>query len=297
MGKETASLREQFDLKSQDESSLRAQLNQITANSRDAQKSLEEKIKVLEISSNKTGVLQEKIDDLMRGKGENESALSDVRKELDVAESTLREKSQEISRLSEDNERLSDQLASAVERPSVEGQESEIGEFVQVECAKLQSAAVEEKLSDWENKYAALIQEKESMMKENKSVVFELRSELEKSETQCRALFDDLESQRAKNNELKKEKLESQEASEKALLNRLFPEVSLESQVDNHALWLQNFQRSLKSQQAAPESEIQGMKDENAHLEKQVAKYKSVLASTETMLKELEASVESEEKN
>jgi len=98
------------------------------------------------------------------------------------------------------------------------------------------------------------------------------------------------------------------EASQKDFLQRLFPSVSASEAKEKHSDWLEAFaievnkwkddtasKASALATQAATEASNAASEDKLQKLEGQVDHYKAVLAETENMLNQLQASVESEE--
>ena len=107
----------------------------------------------------------------------------------------------ELSRLAEENERISDQLATYVERPRTEGQEAN-GQNSQNGHGDSHNGnhEAQEKEQMWHKKYLAMSQEHEQILKEKDVILQNLNSTESKYKTQVSKLEADLEDQRAKNN-------------------------------------------------------------------------------------------------
>ncbi|XP_032865643.2 kinectin isoform X5 [Tyto alba] len=110
------------------------------------------------------------------------------------------------------------------------------------------------------------------------------------------------EQQRKKNNE-KQQHLEAAEVETRELLQKLFPKVSLPSNV-SHSEWICGFEKMAKEylREASGSGDVKAMEQklkeaEEMHvlLQLECEKYKSVLAETEGILQRLQRSVEEEE--
>ncbi|XP_062433545.1 kinectin isoform X9 [Rhea pennata] len=110
------------------------------------------------------------------------------------------------------------------------------------------------------------------------------------------------EQQRKKNNE-RQQHLEAAEMETREILQKLFPEVSLPSNM-SHSEWICGFEKMAKEylQGASGSEEIKAMEQKlkeaegmNMLLQLDCEKYKSVLAETEGILQRLQRSVEEEE--
>ncbi|XP_040985580.1 kinectin isoform X5 [Aquila chrysaetos chrysaetos] len=110
------------------------------------------------------------------------------------------------------------------------------------------------------------------------------------------------EQQRKKNNE-KQQHLEAAEVETRELLQKLFPKVSLPSNV-SHSEWICGFEKMAKEylREASGSQDVKAMEQklkeaEEMHilLQLECEKYKSVLAETEGILQRLQRSVEEEE--
>eukprot|EP00092_Neocalanus_flemingeri_P010309 GFUD01011106.1.p1 GENE.GFUD01011106.1~~GFUD01011106.1.p1 ORF type:complete len:866 (-),score=365.14 GFUD01011106.1:1088-3685(-) len=216
----------------------------------------------------------------------------EVEAELNTIKQKLAEKDSETSRLMEENERLSEQLASSVERPAADGEEA--GNADMNGHGEAADAAEAQKIvdEDWRDKFEVLHMEHEKMLAKQKMLQIEFETELSKYQG-------DMESIKSKNNDLNSSLAEAKKAST-ALLVRLFPALppNLElSQLEEQA------KESLEDLQAVAErtpspskpAPVEDNSEEMEKLESQVAHYKTVLAQTESMLNSLQASVESAE--
>merc|ERR1719315_809723 len=145
---------------------------------------------------------------------------------------------------------------------------------------------------DWRDKFEVLHMEHEKMLAKQKMLQIEFETELSKYKG-------DLESIKAKNNDLNSSLAEAKIAT-KALLVRLFPALppSLElDQLEDQAKESLEDLQAVAERAPAPIEPIAAPdnSEEVEKLENQVAHYKTVLAQTERMLNSLQASVESAE--
>lgn len=105
----------------------------------------------------------------------------------------------ELSRLAEDNERLSDQLASYHERPAAEGQEAN-GNSTATTNGDHSNSKSNHEQDPWHKKYLAISQEHEQICKEKDVILQKMHSVESHYKSQVSKLESDLEDQRAKNN-------------------------------------------------------------------------------------------------
>ena len=112
----------------------------------------------------------------------------------------------ELSRLAEENERISDQLATYVERPRTEGQEANGNANANSQNGhngdhfKNNEKKHQEEEQVWHKKYLAMSQEHEQILKEKDVIMQNFSSVESQYKTQVSKLEADLEDQRAKNN-------------------------------------------------------------------------------------------------
>jgi len=223
----------------------------------------------------------------------------------------------ELSRLAEENERISDQLATYVERPRTEGQEangtsalaSQNGHNDNGHFNNEKKHQEEEQI--WHKKYLAMSQEHEQILKEKDVIMQNFSSVESQYKTQVSKLEADLEDQRAKNNDnedVKASVLRDAEQAQKLFLQRLFPvemkDITMTAK-SSHKDWLEELASKVEHSKVLAsrkevakelqQKEIKGSSEELEKLEGQVKHYKSVLDETETMLNQLQAAVESEE--
>eukprot|EP00092_Neocalanus_flemingeri_P013146 GFUD01014165.1.p1 GENE.GFUD01014165.1~~GFUD01014165.1.p1 ORF type:complete len:638 (-),score=266.74 GFUD01014165.1:116-2029(-) len=120
----------------------------------------------------------------------------EVEAELNTIKQKLAEKDSETSRLMEENERLSEQLASSVERPAADGEEA--GNADMNGHGEAADAAEAQKIvdEDWRDKFEVLHMEHEKMLAKQKMLQIEFETELSKYQG-------DMESIKSKNNDLR----------------------------------------------------------------------------------------------
>lgn len=205
--------------------------------------------------------------------------------------------SDDNTRLTEDNERISDQLANYVERPQTEGREAN-----GTSTPEPNGKAHEEE-NVWHKKYLAMSQEHEQIIKEKDVILQKLHSAESQFKSQVSKLESDLDVQRGKNNDKNQQEVQlvktESEQNQKLFLQRLFPDIKAPKANQSHQDWLEVFAdevnkcKNVNKQQPKPSVDNEQLQK----LEGQVKHYKSVLAETENMLNQLQASVESEESN
>jgi len=292
------------------------------------------------------------------GSEELKKVNQDLEAKVNELTSNCLKQKEELARLADENERISDQLASMAERPAAEGQESNGQESFngngdhhapsEETPTEIKKTSELEQENPWQQKYLAISQEHEQISKE-KDVILEKMHTVESDyKSQVSKLESDLEDQRAKNNELRSKNwktvealnsveqnyqkllksnenqsdtkvleaaLRDAEVSQKDFLQRLFPSVTVaEAKTgQKHEDWLEEFAReaqkwieeqAAKASKAATDAAAQinvasnddnDAEDKLQKLEGQVEHYKTVLAETENMLNQLQASVENEE--
>jgi len=213
---------------------------------------------------------------------------ADLEAELSSTKQKLTEKEKETARLLEENERLSEQLASSVERPAADGEEAGNGEMNGHGEAAQDVNTQKQVDEDWRDKFEVLHMEHEKMLAKQKMLQIEFETEVNKYQGE-------LEGIKSKNNDLNLSLSEAKKASS-ALLVRLFPTIPPNTELDRLEVLAKE---ALKDLQAEAEKSVAATVVDNTEevekLENQVAHYKTVLAQTESMLNSLQASVESAE--
>jgi len=213
---------------------------------------------------------------------------ADLEAELSSTKQKLTEKEKETARLLEENERLSEQLASSVERPAADGEEAGNGEMNGHGEAAQDVNTQKQVDEDWRDKFEVLHMEHEKMLAKQKMLQIEFETEVNKYQGE-------LEGIKSKNNDLNLSLSEAKKASS-ALLVRLFPTIPPNMELDRLEVLAKE---ALKDLQAEAEKSVAATVVDNTEevekLENQVAHYKTVLAQTESMLNSLQASVESAE--
>nr|XP_053639473.1 kinectin-like isoform X6 [Cherax quadricarinatus] len=144
--------------------------------------------------------LQHKLQETLHEKAEVDSRLIQVESELRSVRQVVLDQNTRIERLKEEKESLASQSV----RPAAEGQENG-------------DVHAEQTLASDTAHLVSLVKEKEILIEEQLSEVVNLRKEISR-------LKEDLESQRAKNNEASGE-VEEEKAKVRAVLRRIFPEV------------------------------------------------------------------------
>jgi len=283
------------------------------------------------------------------GSEELKKVNQDLEAKVNELSSNCLKQKEELARLADENERISDQLASMAERPAAEGQEANGNESFNgngdhhAPSDDIKKAAVAEQENLLQQKYLAIGQEHEQILKEKDVILQKMHTVESDYKSQVSKLESDLEDQRAKNNELRSKNwktvealnsveqnyqkllksnqkqnekpagsdtkvleaaLNDAEVSQKDFLQRLFPSVKA-TEEEKHCDWLEDFaskankwiEEQATAAATASKAAIATSEEEDKlqKLEGQVEHYKVVLAETETILNQLQASVESEE--
>jgi len=193
--------------------------------------------------------------------------------ELAAIKQKLTEKEKETVRLMEENERLSEQLASSVERPAADGEEA--GGMNGHNSDAEQNGDAQKKVEeDWRDKFELLHMEHEKMLAKQKMQQIDFETELSKYKGE-------LDGIKSKNNELNSSLGEAIVAPV-ALLARLFPT-------------LEGKEEQVPELEKLAKEQLSQLEEGSAAKDSQVNHYKGVLAQTESMLNSLQASVESAE--
>jgi len=214
---------------------------------------------------------------------------ADLEAELSSTKQKLTEKEKETARLLEENERLSEQLASSVERPAADGEEAGNGEMNGHGEAAQDVETQKQVDEDWRDKFEVLHMEHEKMLAKQKMLQIEFETEVNKYQGE-------LEGIKSKNNDLNLSLSEAKKASS-ALLVRLFPTIPPNTELDKLEVLAKEALKDLlaEAEKSVADTVVVDNSEEVEKLENQVAHYKTVLAQTESMLNSLQASVESAE--
>jgi len=213
------------------------------------------------------------------------AAKHQLQSELTTLKDKLSEKEVENTRIMEENERLSEQVASSVERPAAEGEEAVNGhsehQLSQVEVAVKEVPALS---SDLEDKYSKLT----IQLKQRESRCEELEEQLSNSKLDFQKLNSKNDEVCAVYNQYKVECM--------TMLGNLFPSVecSEESNLATIQTKAKQFIQDLEKK-GEEASKVESLNEDIQKLEAQSASYKTILAQTENMLTTLQASVEGAE--
>ncbi|XP_075921162.1 ribosome-binding protein 1 isoform X5 [Petromyzon marinus] len=236
-------------------------------------------------------------DNIEKSKAELQSSLQqsgEVQGKLSAAEQQAEQQKREL-------EGLRAELASS------QGEKEQLQERICSVEALLQASASQEKEPS-QNIDASVISEiKESHMEEIQKLqtqVKERDDQLAAFEKQVLLLSESVEQQKQKNNEVLEKKMEEIERHTRETLQNLFPAVPVPAETKLKQ-WLQEFEKlaeeSLKQQkEAGPSSveltqQLEEADQARKHVQAECEKYKTVLADTEGILKQLQGSVEAEE--
>jgi len=283
---EKQSLSSQLSLSVEEKQSLSTQLSQAV----EAQNRLSEELKQaldkdVAVRSEADGNSQEAVvavQELETKLSGAQAVQHQLQSDLTSVKEKLSDKEKENCRLLEENERLSEQVASCVERPAAEGEEAVNG-HTEIEIQKEVVAVPTSNEEDWQQKYEKLniqLEEKSNVCNSQEMELTESKEEINKLKT--------------KNDELSSEFTEYKKEC-MLMLSNVLPAHCTESQDFSSIQSKANkFIQDLESA-AAEASKVETLKEENTKLEAQGASYKTVLAETENILNTLQASVEGAE--
>jgi len=211
------------------------------------------------------------------------AAKTQLQQDLSALKEKLSGKEVECSRLLEENERLSEQVASSVERPAAEGEEAvKVNGHQEVPQAKTVSDPWEEKYKEAEEKYMELSLKLKQIDAKSEGVEEELSStkaELSKLRTK---------------NDTDVSAFSSYKAECAGVFGRLVPTLKADSDLSAMEKQAKEFIQSLEASSSSG-PQVEDLSEEITKLEAQTLNYKTVLAQTENMLTTLQASVESAE--
>jgi len=296
-------------------SSLHGQLNQQQEEFQQMQQKLSKKSNDLEDTKNSLKNALDRNEQLterlsgMEKKNHLDSEFEEIKRvnqdlEIQVQElsSKCLKQKNELSRLTEENERFSDQLATYVERPKTEGREANGSSTPEPNG----NGTSHDEDNEWHKKYLAKCQEHEQIIKEKDVILQKLQTTESQFKSQVSKLESDLKVQKSKNNDKNQTEIQSvkkeSEQSQKQFLQRLFPEVKAPKVSKSHSDWLEDFACQVNkykdvNKQLKEASPVKAEVDQEQinKLEGQVQHYQSVLNATENLLRNLQATVESEE--
>ncbi|XP_071601333.1 kinectin isoform X13 [Heliangelus exortis] len=230
---------------------------------------------------------------------ELQTLLKGKEKQVKTMETLLEEKEKEIVKKGEWLQGQKDTIAQLT---------SKIQELEQQNLQQLQQIPSASQVQDLEN----LLKGEEEQMKKLKAVVEEKEREIASQVKQLQDMQKENESFKVQIQELKQENckqekqqhLEAAEVETRKLLQKLFPKVSLPSNMQSHSEWICGFEKMAKEylREASGSEDVKAMEQklkeaEEMHilLQLECEKYKSVLAETEGILQRLQRSVEEEE--
>jgi len=290
MASQNSNLSQQLAVKNEEVNQLTAAQNKLSSQlataveeTGQANASLKQLQKQMEEQASGT---QQQLDSQLSAKQQFDSQLSAVtaakqqlQLELSVLKDKLSGKEVENSRLLEENERLSEQVASSVERPAADGEEAvKVNGHAEVAVKPAEEPSKDNLL---EEKYAAL----QTTLQQIESKKSSVESELETSKEEIAKL-------RTKNDEVAG-RLAEYKQNCTAVFTRLFPSISggeLGQMEKQAKLIIQKLEASIEESQG-----VEDHSEEITKLESQVSNYKNVLAQTESMLTSLQESVEKAE--
>lgn len=271
-----AKICEEKEQQSRDLQQIRGELNEERSESKQLQSQLKENLSANGDTIDSMKLQYEsKLSALEAMLSSSNNSKQQLQNELTSLKGRYSEKEIEASRLMEENDRLSEQVASSVERPAADGQEA----------TKMNGHVEEEQ--------KPVVMSEDSVIQEKCSV---LNRELEESQVRCRELESELKLSKTEVSTLRKknEDTDKEMIKFKDEVNGLFLRVFSDSSLNIANLDM--CEETIKSHiQGLKSVQNEGTTEELSRLEAQNCNYKVVLAQTENMLTSLQASVESTE--
>jgi len=205
-----------------------------------------------------------------------------LQSELTTLKEKLSDKEVETSRLMEENERLSEQVASSVERPAAEGEEavnghSEVNHTQQVVAKEVPASSG---LEEQNSKISVQLKQRESRCEELETELSDNKLELQKLQS--------------KNDEVSAA-YEQYKAECMSMLGNLFPaDCTASKSLATIQTKASQFIQDLENK-AGDASRVESLLEDIQKLETQSVSYKTILSQTENMLTTLQSSVEGAE--
>lgn len=246
---------------------------------------LQELEKALNDASSKE--LEEKLKTSENAKSSVESSLKTTEKKLQEAENQKNSLQQELENLKTENKRLSEEAKISRERSLGDGQEAPKNKHngdIHGEDKAIQE-------------YKNSLEEYKKMVAEKDKTIQGLQSDIEVQKKEASKLLEQAETQKKKNNEQSTVAVSETEKYDKAILQRLFPEISLTDKL-SHKDWMSSFEKQAASKiKAASEkkddsAKVKELEDSKKSLQSQLAELQkkvSESAKLEARLKELES--------
>nr|XP_022334680.1 ribosome-binding protein 1-like isoform X14 [Crassostrea virginica] len=216
--------------------------------------------------------LEEKLKTSESAKSSVESSLKTTEKKLQEAENQKNSLQQELENLKMENKKLSEEAKISRERPLGDGQE-----------APKPNGDIhgEDKAAE----YKTALEEYKKMVAEKEKTIQGLQSDIEVKKKEASTLLEQAETQKKKNNEQSTLAVTETEKYDKAVLQRLFPEISLADKM-NHKDWMSNFEKQATSKiKAASEK-----KDDSAKVKELEENKKSLQSQLSELQKKLSES-------
>ncbi|XP_015597971.1 kinectin isoform X4 [Cephus cinctus] len=255
--------------------------------------------------------------------------LQEENERLSAQLGNVAELQKELEHLRHEKDTLESRLAAITERPAAEGRENGIEEKTQKNNVQhLEHDQLAEQRNFKLDNLTHELRQKETELVKLNAQVETLRSDVNNQRSLVKRLQDDLDAQRAKNNELRtknwkvmealsaaeyraktnteksadeliqKAQSEEQETT-KALLQRIFPEIKVSEK--SHEKWVNAFEErvyaaliELRKKQEVPQGNPD-LESQNQNLQGMVSHYKQIIDDTESMLNKLQSHIESEE--
>jgi len=262
-------------------------------------KSLEQQCSVLQQNNQNQADLHSRIEELNNDKGSLEQRLNEVNSQLKSSDDALAASKSELeAKLSEWEEEKA-ALAASVNQVSFNGQASQ-------EEQEKKEEELQKKEEEFVEKFNVVLKEKEALVQkisndqeqiQNKSSEADnLRNEMETLKVQLKEATVSLDQQRAKNDDEKSSVIKETEDKYISFLSRVFADVDFKADESQWKDCVEAQMKALKEPPPPPPpAEDTSSNEEIEKLEKQVNHYKSSLQETESLLHNLQASVEAEE--
>ncbi|XP_033102847.1 ribosome-binding protein 1-like isoform X4 [Anneissia japonica] len=259
--------------------------------------------------------LEAKLKAVHREKADLDARLGNVQAHFAQEEHKFTEKLKELKDANAQNDELKAKLKSSQDQLS-NGEKMTMEKDKQIQDLKNQISSLGNQVTDLKNTLASKtekdsaingqVQETESLLKEKETLISELQEKVNSSQSDLGKLKADIEKQKKKNDEQLAGAVTTEQASARNTLKTLFPEINVDSSL-GHSEWIAAFELQAKDHLSKPvvvdqsetvdklNSQIATAEEEKTQLASQCQHYKKVLADTEKILNQLQASVQSEE--
>ncbi|XP_071961871.1 uncharacterized protein [Antedon mediterranea] len=260
--------------------------------------------------------LESKLKVVLREKADLDARLGNVQAHFAQEERKFTETLKRLKDANEQNDELKDKLKSSADQLNSR-EKSTIEKEKQIQDQKNQISSLNSQVSELKKSLAnktesdsainGQVKETESLLKEKESIITDLQEKVGSSQSELEKLKAEVDKQKKKNDDQLSSAVTTEQASARNTLKNLFPDVAIDSKLP-HSEWLTAFELQAKDSLSNTVEESNQSKtidslniqlstaaNEKTQLASQCQHYKKVLADTEKILNQLQASVQSEE--